>query len=257
MITFDQAGKKVGDYFKRREVLAPVTLHIPADRKIALLGDPEGDKRILVDMLAGSILPSSGHIARTTTTSFAIGKIPSLMPQLSVRVNCAHVARLHGADVRATLDFLERFLRLGDAFDRPYQELPAQARKPFAVILALSLPFDTYVFSDDNMRRMSRSNRRQDGFAAGAAELFEARMQTAGMIVPTRDIGFARENFELALVLHRGRLLLSADFDAIAELQRRRPERGGATRAAQRDKRNTGKKRQRRRRRARGARQDS
>jgi len=228
MIILDQLSKVVRSDNKTRNVLSSQTIEIPSNRRIALLGSSEDDKRILIELLAGLIMPDAGRIVRKAQLSFPVGQLPGFSKELSIRVNVAHVARLYGANVGQTVKMVERIFTVGKALDRPYGDLPRKMRRPLSQIVAFSLPFDAYLLTDDKLRPepgKSKSERGEDDFSASCSALFQARMQTSGMIIPTDDSGFAREHCEIGLVLDNGRLKLVDDFSEVSEVPRLKRQR--------------------------------
>ncbi len=226
MIILDQLTKTVGPIFKRRPILSSVTVQIPTDRRIAMLCEAEKDEKIFVDLLAGVEKPTSGTITRLAEVSFPIGRLPGFAREHTVRLNVAHAARLYGADVGATIDVVEQVLGMGKAFDQPYQDMPGKLRRPLAQAVALALPFDLYLLADD---RLGRPGAARGGRSAMAAQfLFEARAKTSGMLIPTRNVNYAREVCHMALVLQNGALELFNTVDEAFDAVGRRRQRGEA-----------------------------
>jgi len=188
-------------------VLSDVTLKIPSNCRIALVGPSPKDQRVLIDLIAGVRRPSAGRIVRKANLSFPIGPLPAFDLKSTLRHNVAHVARIYGADVTETLKSMGSFRPFRVCFDQSFEKIPYKIRSLFTHALAASIGFDTYLFVDDSITR-----RDFDGggrkLAEGIHSLFEARWQRSGFIMPTRDVQFAREQCDLALELRDGRLLL-------------------------------------------------
>jgi capsular polysaccharide transport system ATP-binding protein len=225
MIILDQLSKTVGPFFKRRSVLAAVTLQIPTDQRIALVSQPEEDKKRLIELLAGTAKPTSGTITRLAEVSFPVGHQLGFAKEHTVRLNVAHIARLYGADVAATVDVVEQVLDMGKAFDKSYEHMSRKLRQPLAQAVALALPFDLYLLTDD---RLGRSGAGRGGRSAASTQLlFEARAKTSGMIIPTRNVKYAREICHMALVLRNGALELFKNVDEAFDAVGRRGDREG------------------------------
>ena len=208
MIIFDRVEKTVGgSHAGRREVLADVSLRIPSNRRIAVLGPSETGKRIFIKLLAGIEFPTSGTIVRNARVSFPVGKIGGFSRDMSIRGNVAHVARLYGADVDEVVDFVKKVMRLGPAFDRPYREMPARKRADFNQVLSYSVPFDVYLLGEE-VAAMGKREEKTEVFS-----LFEARARTCGMIMATSNASFIREFCDMALILHNGNILLTKDIE--------------------------------------------
>jgi capsular polysaccharide transport system ATP-binding protein len=215
MIVLEHLTKVSGSVFNSRKVLSSVNLEIPSDQRIALVGSSAEDRRILVDLLGGVALPTAGRVIRKAEVSFPVGQLPGFSKDLTVRVNVAHVARLYGANVKTTVEIVEKLIDLGNVFDKPYDDMPRQLRKPLAQIVAFAIPFDAYILTDDSLRPVqeSRHRRDRDDHSAACYALFQARLKTSGMIIPTDDLDFAREHCEMGMVLYQGRLELLDDVD--------------------------------------------
>jgi capsular polysaccharide transport system ATP-binding protein len=223
MIILDQVTAVIGS----KNILSSVSIQIPSDRRIAVLGGVSRERQLVIELLAGSTMPSAGRVIRKAEVSFPVGYLPGFSRDLTVRLNVAHVARLYGADVRRTINIVERTLDAGPAFDKPYQQLGNDLKKPLAQIVAFALPFDLYTLLDDKLRAAAKerpgNSHRQDRSAACFA-LFQERCRTSGMIIPTEDENFAQEHCDMALVLKEGRLRpLASVSQGFALLQQREP----------------------------------
>ncbi|HET7681763.1 MAG TPA: hypothetical protein VFK79_16700 [Xanthobacteraceae bacterium] len=201
MIILEEVTKVVGAGGKKRDVLRAVRAKLPSSRRIAVLGPVPEDTKIFIDLLAGIILPTAGRIVRNARVSFPAGHLGGFTPELSVRLNVAHVARLYGADVEKVVDFVAQVSDLGKDFDKPYSGLSNSRKRDLSDILAFSIPFDVYLLRDDVVRAGKRYNRE-------ARALFEARAKTSGMIIASEDPGFAREFCNMGLVLADGQVRL-------------------------------------------------
>lgn len=220
MIEFDSVTKTVKPRgLPQREVLSGVSLQVPADRRIAVLGQVPEDRVMLIDMLAGIVLPTVGNIIRNCRVSFPVGFLGGFTPELSVRLNVAHTAQLYDVDPRSLVEFVENAAEIGRPFDKPFLETPVHLRRQLAIILAFAIPFDVYLMKSDISRIKGGPN---DRFRATCYDLFEARSRSSGIIAISTP-GFAREYCNMALVLHRGRLLAFDDVDeALIALDRLR-----------------------------------
>lgn len=213
MIVFERATITVKVFKKTRMVLRQTDLVIPTDRQIALLGGSEEDKRLLINVLGGVFVPNSGRIVRKAKVSFPVGHTGGFEPELSVRANIAHLARLYDADVDTIVDFVDSVANLGPALSKAYGLLPVETRRHLGRIVAYSIPFDTYVLADGNIG----GKRRHQDLSYG---LFEARARTSGMIIPIRSAQFALEHCGMGLVLNQEELKLYDNVEeALAALQ--------------------------------------
>jgi capsular polysaccharide transport system ATP-binding protein len=224
MITLENVTKRVQ---RNKPILLSVDFQIPTDRRIAVLGPTGPEKRGFMNLLAGTDMPESGRVVRRVNVSFPVGDLPGFNKDLTVRINVAHVARLYGANVRWTVNMVEKITKIGARFDRPYEQAAA-SRRELGYAVAFSLPFDVYILADDRLVRdwnRQQSSKGEKPKSNDILALFAARMESAGMIIATEDVEFARKYCDLGLFLHDGSLALSEDmsnpFDKIQERARR------------------------------------
>jgi capsular polysaccharide transport system ATP-binding protein len=217
MIILERATKLVGAGRQQRPALQSVSMIIPSDRRIALIGPSASDNALLIDLLAGAKQLSTGTIERRAQVSFPIGLLRSVDQKMSVRQNIAHVARLHGIDAGQTVDFVRTVLDIGHAFECPYEELSAPSRRSLAQVVGFCLPFDVYLLTDD---RIGISPDFKDRCQA----LFEYRRSRSGIIIPTQSADFIRDNCEMALLLYNGDLVLVDDLDQAITISEQMPK---------------------------------
>jgi len=203
MIVFENVTKTLTRHGQKRQLLLSTNLKIPTDRHIALLTSSSKETSILIELMAGLTTPNTGRIVRTCRVSFPVGYIGGFDPDLPVRVNVAHVARLYGVNVKSTVDFVSQVSGIAQNFDKPFRHLPGPERRNLAHILAYSIPFDFYLHEDDVTRRRKRA-KPGDKIAA----LFEARSRTAGMLIPVRSFKASQGICDMGIIMHGGNLLL-------------------------------------------------
>ncbi|HVX35831.1 MAG TPA: hypothetical protein VHC71_06405 [Hyphomicrobium sp.] len=211
-------------YSKTRPVLSNVSLAIPSNRRIALFSAFESDKSIFNSLLCGLTAPRVGRVVKTVNVSFPVGYGGSFRPDLPVRKNVEHLARLYDLDSKDFAHFIGEVGRFGPAFNRPYSEMSAITQARFARIIGLSLPFDVYQLND---RCVVACKDKRDVLH----QLFDERFQNAGMIISTANIKLALEYCNMALAMSEGELRLYDDvqeaFDSLRDATRtvRRRER--------------------------------
>lgn len=211
MIAFENVTKTIRQRAQPlRHVLSSVSLKIAPNRRVALLGEALDEKMLLIDMIAGIVLPTYGRIVREGRVSFPVGFLGGFSPELSVRLNVAHMAKLYDVEPRELVDFVQRTVKIDGPFDRPFAELSNHLKRQLGFVLSFAIPFDFYLMKGDLSRIKATPH---DNFKAVCYELFEARAKTSGMIMIANP-DFAREYCDMALVLHRGQL---TPFDDVEE----------------------------------------
>ena len=154
-------------------------------------------------------MPSAGRIMRRARVSFPVGYLGGFTPDLSVRHNVAHVARLYGADVKSVVAFVARVGQFGRFFDKPYRDLPGPLKNQLGIIMTYGIPFDVYLLPAE----FNRGKGAPQEFQQTASELFEARAQSAGMIMAVNNLPFARQYCDMGLIVHGGQVLLFDDLE--------------------------------------------
>jgi capsular polysaccharide transport system ATP-binding protein len=188
-----------------RTIFSSVNLVIPSDRQIALLGPSEEDKRLFINLLGGLVLPRRGRILKRAKVSFPVGYLGGFAAHLSPRRNVEHLARLYNIDVETMIAFVKHTADLGPSFDKPYKLLSGPQRRHLGRVVCYSIPFDVYILTEEIVKGRNKES-------DISYRLFQTRSRTAGMIIPTQNPRFARENCEMGLVLSDGDLRL---FDSI------------------------------------------
>lgn len=210
MIIFDNVTKTLTSGHIRTTVLDEVTLRIPTDRRVAIIGHHGSGKTTLIQLIAGLLTPTSGSIERHARVSFPVGFAAGFRPQLTMRQNLAHTARLYGADIGEVTGFVAAVTETEDVLDQPLGRLPQQTRLCFAYAVGYAIPFDVYLF--DNLIAVGNADFRQKCFA-----MFESRSQSAGVLIATRDVRVAARHADMGAVINEGKIELYENVkDAIA-----------------------------------------
>src|SRR6185503_18714854 len=110
------------------------------------------DRMVVIDMLAGIVLPTYGRIVRDCRVSYPVGFLGGCSPEISVRLNVAHIAKLYDVDPRTLVEFVERAAEIGLPFEKPFAELPNNLKRQLGLILSFAIPFDVYLLRNDISR---------------------------------------------------------------------------------------------------------
>ncbi|WP_226015730.1 ATP-binding cassette domain-containing protein [Novosphingobium sp. FKTRR1] len=184
-------------YRKGAPVIDGLTVDLPSDRRLAILGAQQSGKTTLVQLLAGLITPGSGSIERLARLSFPAGYQRGFRMASTLGQNITFAAKIYGADADEVIGFVADVTGLGAMVDRPLRDLSVQDRMNTSFALTYALPFDTYLF--DNTFTVGEPD-----FRAKCLAMFEARSRTSGMIVATKFARTASQFCDCALVLIKG-----------------------------------------------------
>lgn len=180
------------------DTLRATSVAIPTDRRLAILSHDQVARSTFMRVLSGVVVPSEGAIRRDVRASYPIGYVGGMLNELTARQNISHVARLHGANVREVVSFVEDAAKLGPVFDMKFKKITAKDRLHLCVILAYAIPFDVYCL-DGHLAIGGRS------YTHIYYSLFEARAATSGIIFGIDDVDIARRCCDAGAILHRGK----------------------------------------------------
>jgi capsular polysaccharide transport system ATP-binding protein len=132
-------------------VFRPTSVSIPADRRVAVLGERGTGKTVLLRLLAKIEAPDQGEVIQAVRLSPVIGVTGLFHPQLTGLENIRFVARVFDIDADRLTLAVDAFCgaggRLGEAVR--LQE-PADRRAMEAAVVAI-LPFDCYLIDNTGM----------------------------------------------------------------------------------------------------------
>lgn len=206
MIELRDLGKWIRVGRERRWVLEPVSLGLPPNRAIALLGRNGAGKSTLLRMIAGTVDPSQGKVRLAGTVSWPVGFAGSFHPDLSGAQNARFVARLYGADTDALSDFVADFAELGAQYHMPFRSYSSGMRSRLAFGVSMAIHFDTYLI--DEVTSVGDS-----AFRAKSTAVLRERLTRSGAIVVSHSEAMLRDLCDCAMVLEAGRLFYHDDLE--------------------------------------------
>lgn len=198
----------------RRIVLDRVSAEFPDGCNVGVLGANGAGKSTLVRLLAGSEMPDRGRIRRDRRVSFPLGYGGTFHGALSGRENVAFIARIYGAGLHRTIDYVADFAELGGYFDMPVNTYSAGMRARLAFGACLALEFDTYLI--DEVTEIG-----DERFRRKCAVAFRERMRCSDIVLVTHNTRTIRQYCERGAVLSNGELRLYDDVATALSAYRR------------------------------------
>src|SRR5215475_2936002 len=180
MIMLDRVSKVYRTRTGRKAVLRDVNAVFEPGHNFGILGVNGAGKSTLIRLLAGSEAPDKGVVTRYARVSFPLGFGGTFHGALSGRENVAFVARIYGAKIRATIDYVEEFSELGEYFEMPVNTYSAGMRARLAFATCLAIDFDVYLI-DEVIEVGDQHFRRK------CAEAFRARTAHCDLILVTHN----------------------------------------------------------------------
>jgi capsular polysaccharide transport system ATP-binding protein len=126
-------------------ILRNLNARFDARRSTAILGFESRPLRLMIDLITGGARLTSGRVRRNCSVSPPIAYAQGLGRYLTGRQNAAFLARIYGADMTATVEFVHRFSELGDVFDERMSSYAPEQRTRLFVALSYAIPFDMYL----------------------------------------------------------------------------------------------------------------
>jgi len=174
---------------------------------VALLGRNGAGKSSLLQMIAGSVLPSSGRIEIEGTVSWPVGFAGSFNGDLSGAQNVKFVARIYGIDTDGLVEFVETFAELGKHYHLPFRTYSAGMRSRLAFGVSMGIRFDTYLV--DEVTSVGDA-----AFREKSEAMFNNRLASSGAIVVSHSMDLLRRVCTAGAVLEAGKIEMFEDVEA-------------------------------------------
>jgi capsular polysaccharide transport system ATP-binding protein len=214
VIALDGVAKAYPTAGGRKIVLEDATAAFAPGHNFGILGANGSGKSTLIRLLAGSEMPDRGTIRREARVSFPLGFGGTFHGDLGGRENVAFIARVYGADVKATVRFVEEFAELGEYFDMPVNTYSAGMRARLAFGACLAIDFDVYLIDEVTEIGDERFRRR-------CAAAFRERLRRSDIILATHNSQTIRQYCDRGAILADGRLELFDDVASAFDRYRR------------------------------------
>jgi capsular polysaccharide transport system ATP-binding protein len=207
MITLDSVSKSYRTDSGYRVVLDDVSLSLPTDRHIGVLGRNGAGKSTLLRMLSGEERPDFGRIDRhNVRVSWPLGFTGGFHAALTGRENLRFISRVYDCDIQDVTAFVDDFAELGEYFDMPISTLSAGMRARLAFGLSLAMRFDFYLI--DELVSVG-----DHWFRAKAQQEFERIRAEAGLLIVSHNPGTIRKFCDTGLVLREGKIIIFDDIE--------------------------------------------
>ena len=136
MIILDNVSKYYPTKFGRNYVLRDVSITLPQDRNIGILGVNGAGKSTLLRLLGGMDTPNQGKVTRHCRVSWPLALSGGFQGSMTGRENTRFVCRIHGVrDTQEVEEWVKEFSEIGKHFELPIKTYSSgmQVRLAFAV----------------------------------------------------------------------------------------------------------------------------
>lgn len=175
-----------------------LSMVFPTGTSVALLGRNGAGKSSLLKMIAGTLRPTEGQIETDGSVSWPVGFAGSFHGDLTGAQNTRFVARIHGIDSDALVEFVHHFSGLGDHFRVPFRTYSQGMRARLGFALSMGIAFDTYLI--DEIAAVGDAVFREKCEATLAD-----RLDGRSAIVVSHSPGFLKRVCQAGVVMDRGR----------------------------------------------------
>lgn len=190
----------------RKIILDNVSMQFNQGTSYGLLGINGAGKSTTMRVIAGSELPNSGTIKRSSKISWPLGFAAGMHPELSGRENVNFVARLYGEPPRSVFNFVDEFSELGSNIDEPFRTYSSGMVQRLAFGLSMAIQFECYLI--DEVLAVGDAR-----FQAKCSEHFNRRRAEADIIMISHSMDTIREYCNRCLVLAHGIIHEFSDVD--------------------------------------------
>jgi capsular polysaccharide transport system ATP-binding protein len=202
-------------YYRTRHgvhpVLQNVSLTIPTDQSIGILGRNGAGKSTLLRLIAGIEAPDTGEVVRHARVSWPIGLSGGFHGFLTGEENLRFVSRIYGADPIEVAAKVQDFAELGEYFDMPLRTYSSGMRARLAFGLSMAIDFDVYLI--DEVIAVG-----DKPFREKCQAVFRARRDHSAVIIVSHNMATIRQFADRCAVLQDGRLSLYDTVDEAADV---------------------------------------
>jgi capsular polysaccharide transport system ATP-binding protein len=214
MINLDRVFKFYRSSGILKIVLDHVSTRFESGYSYGLMGVNGAGKSTTMRLIAGTELPNSGRVKRDVRVSWPLGFAGGFHPLMTGRENVKFVARIYGADIRKTLDFVEDFSEIGDYIDVPVKTYSSGMMARLSFGLSMAIDFECYLIDEITAVGDAR-------FQARCIETFADRRKRADIIMISHSMETIKNYCDRGGVLVDGQIMMFSDLDVAIETYNR------------------------------------
>jgi len=210
--------KNVTKYFRtkssKKYILKDVSLTIPSNKNIGILGRNGAGKSTVMRMLGQIEFPNQGSIISAKSFSWPLGIGNGFVAKMTGKANVKFVCRLYGKSKKETDDiiaFVYDFSELKEYFYMPIHTYSSGMRSRLNFGLSLAFDFD-YLIIDETL---SVGDAR---FKQKSKEALMKKIETCNVLLVSHDMRTLESICDAGIVVNNGEMFYHENIaDAIAE----------------------------------------
>lgn len=209
MIRLEKLTKSYLTLRGRKVVFRDLSLEIPGEADVGLIGRNGAGKSTLMRLLSAVDLPDAGKIVTDGRLSWPVGLMGGMQGTLTGRDNVKFVCRIHGVRGPAMSEkvrYVEEFAELGSYFDEPVATYSSGMRARIGFGTSMAFDFDYYLI-DEVMGAGDAV------FRTKSRRVFAERLGSACVILVSHNMNLIRKMCDIVVHLDRGRATLYPDVE--------------------------------------------
>ena len=202
MIELKNVSKSFKTKHSRKYILKDMSIVIPSNKNIGILGRNGTGKSTIMHMLGQIEFPDNGTITSDKSFSWPLGLRGGFVGNMTGKANIKFVCRLYGKspkEIEKTVDFVKEFSELDDYFDMPIKTYSAGMKSRLSFGLSLSFDFD-YLLIDETL---SVGDAR---FRKKSKEALLKKIETCNVLLVSHDMGTLRDICDVGIVVDNGKM---------------------------------------------------
>lgn len=207
MFTLDNITKSYLTTSGRKYIFRNLSMVVPPDRNIGLIGRNGAGKSTLMRLLSGVDSPDSGVVRTDKSISWPVGQSGGFQGSMSARDNVKFVCRVYGyvgEAMREKIRYVQEFADIGTWFDEPIRTYSSGMRSRVAFGLSMAFDFDYYLI-DEVMAAGDNS------FRVKCEEVFREKLGKSKIFLTTHNMKEVERLCDMVLLVDNGKLVIYED----------------------------------------------
>lgn len=216
MFTLDNITKSYLTTSGRKYIFRNLSMVVPPDKNIGLIGKNGAGKSTLMRLLSGVDTPDSGTIRTDKSISWPVGQSGGFQGSLSARDNVKFVCRVYGfvgEEMTRRVHYVQEFAEIGSWFDEPVRTYSSGMRSRIAFGLSMAFDFDYYLI-DEVMAAGDNT------FKKKCVEVFREKLGKSKIFLTTHNMKEVERLCDTVLLVDNGELRLYEDIAEGIEVYR-------------------------------------